>query len=322
MQLRAALVLLLLVPAQASASADALLLDCTDDERLSRTYAQADYRKALEQLATDSDQYGNCREVIRNAARAAAADSADRGQRRAERPGTVTPALAGGPPQRTADEALTAANPAERERVRELQRGEAPPTTRAQSRSAGGDAQQPADDARRRPRGGRSAGGGTARSSAARETLKRSRRRRLRLRCCQEQGQSGVGTQGGRLEVEVERSHARVVDAMASRGGQPHVVCRPGGRGTRRCALTAPRSAAWGRGRRGLPPPRSAGSARCRGRPAPSRRRTRGHAGRGRRSAPDWAGRASRRRCARTQHAPGRWTRGSPSYGCARAPCP
>ena len=56
----------------AHASGKAVLDDCTDDERMSKTYSQADYRSALGQLAADTDQYGNCRDVIRRAMLAAA----------------------------------------------------------------------------------------------------------------------------------------------------------------------------------------------------------------------------------------------------------
>ena len=41
--------------------------DCTDDEVLTKTYTQKEYRDALEQLAADADEYGNCRDVIRRA---------------------------------------------------------------------------------------------------------------------------------------------------------------------------------------------------------------------------------------------------------------
>jgi hypothetical protein len=58
--------------ASASASGKAVLDDCTDDERMSKTYSQSDYRDALDGLAADADQYGNCRDVIRRAMLAAA----------------------------------------------------------------------------------------------------------------------------------------------------------------------------------------------------------------------------------------------------------
>jgi hypothetical protein len=66
--------LALLVPAAtASASGLAVIRDCTDDEVMSKTYSQKDYRDALRQFAADGDQYGNCRDVIRRAQEAALA---------------------------------------------------------------------------------------------------------------------------------------------------------------------------------------------------------------------------------------------------------
>ena len=66
--------LALLAPA-ASASAAGLdvIRDCTDDEVMSKTYTQKEYRDALRQFAADGDQYGNCRDVIRRAQAAALA---------------------------------------------------------------------------------------------------------------------------------------------------------------------------------------------------------------------------------------------------------
>ncbi len=72
----------LLAAGTAHGSAKDVLRDCTDDEVMSRTYTQKEYRDALKQLAADADQYGNCRDVIRRAQQAALAagkkkDSAD-----------------------------------------------------------------------------------------------------------------------------------------------------------------------------------------------------------------------------------------------------
>jgi hypothetical protein len=50
-----------------------VIRDCTDDEVMSKTYTQKEYRDALRQFAADGDQYGNCRSVIRRAQAAAAA---------------------------------------------------------------------------------------------------------------------------------------------------------------------------------------------------------------------------------------------------------
>jgi hypothetical protein len=48
-----------------------LLLDACRDERVDGTYSQRTYRRALDQLPADSDQYTACRETI-NRARLAA----------------------------------------------------------------------------------------------------------------------------------------------------------------------------------------------------------------------------------------------------------
>ena len=37
-----------------------VIRDCTDDEVMSKTYTQKEYRDALRQFAADGDQYGNC----------------------------------------------------------------------------------------------------------------------------------------------------------------------------------------------------------------------------------------------------------------------
>jgi hypothetical protein len=58
---------LLLVPATAVASGRDVLRDCADDEVLSRTYTQREYREALSRLATDSSEYSDCENVIRRA---------------------------------------------------------------------------------------------------------------------------------------------------------------------------------------------------------------------------------------------------------------
>jgi hypothetical protein len=62
-----------LAAASASASGLDVIRDCTDDEVMSKTYSQKEYRDALRQFAADGDQYGNCRDVIRRAQAAAAA---------------------------------------------------------------------------------------------------------------------------------------------------------------------------------------------------------------------------------------------------------
>lgn len=67
----AALLLLVLCGPAAHASGKDVIRDCTDDEVLTRTYTQAEYKQALGQLASDADQYGNCRSVIKRAQLAA-----------------------------------------------------------------------------------------------------------------------------------------------------------------------------------------------------------------------------------------------------------
>jgi hypothetical protein len=63
-----------LLPASAAlASGTDVIRDCTDDEVMSKTYTQKEYRAALKELAADADQYGNCRDVILRAQQAALA---------------------------------------------------------------------------------------------------------------------------------------------------------------------------------------------------------------------------------------------------------
>jgi len=70
-------------PATAAlASGRDVLNDCTDDEVMSKTYTQKDYRDALSQLAADADQYGNCRQVISRAQLRAAGAGAGGGRKK------------------------------------------------------------------------------------------------------------------------------------------------------------------------------------------------------------------------------------------------
>ena len=59
--------LLLAVPATALASGETVLKDCADDEELSRTYSQAEYKKAIASIPADLDEYTDCRAIIRKA---------------------------------------------------------------------------------------------------------------------------------------------------------------------------------------------------------------------------------------------------------------
>lgn len=69
----------LLGASAAHASGKDVIRDCTDDEVMSKTYTQREYRDALKQLAADADQYGNCRDVILRAQQAALAAGRDSG---------------------------------------------------------------------------------------------------------------------------------------------------------------------------------------------------------------------------------------------------
>jgi hypothetical protein len=72
--LLATLLLLLLMPAAGAVAGDRpqdLLIDACRDEKVDGTYSQRTYRRALDQLPADSDQYTACRDVI-NRARIAA----------------------------------------------------------------------------------------------------------------------------------------------------------------------------------------------------------------------------------------------------------
>jgi hypothetical protein len=74
--LTATFLLLLLLPAAHALAADNasdLLVDACRDEKVDGTYSQRTYRRALDQLPADSDQYTACRDVI-NRARLAALD--------------------------------------------------------------------------------------------------------------------------------------------------------------------------------------------------------------------------------------------------------
>jgi hypothetical protein len=66
-------ILCLAVPAAAHAdgSVTTLLRDACNDEHVDGHYTQAQYRKALDQLAADSDEYTACRDVIERARLAA-----------------------------------------------------------------------------------------------------------------------------------------------------------------------------------------------------------------------------------------------------------
>ena len=100
MRLRLALltvVAVLLTTTAAHASGQDVIRDCTDDEVMSKTYTQKEYRAALNELAADADQYGNCRDVILRAQQAAlaAGTSRDKDAGSGSRDGTSPPAGGG-----------------------------------------------------------------------------------------------------------------------------------------------------------------------------------------------------------------------------------
>jgi hypothetical protein len=62
--LLAALAALLVLPAVAAASPEAVIRDCSKDEKLDGSYSNADLRYARDHLPTDLEEYSSCREVI------------------------------------------------------------------------------------------------------------------------------------------------------------------------------------------------------------------------------------------------------------------
>jgi hypothetical protein len=71
---------LLVLPAAAQASA---LTDCVRDNDLDHQYSNSELQKALDNLPTDSDEYGNCREILAGAITA----GSDKGGNRPGDPG-------------------------------------------------------------------------------------------------------------------------------------------------------------------------------------------------------------------------------------------
>jgi hypothetical protein len=75
-------ILLVLLPAGGAIARDNaqdLLIDACRDERVDGTYSQATYRRALDQLPADSDQYTACRDVINRARLAALSNRSSSG---------------------------------------------------------------------------------------------------------------------------------------------------------------------------------------------------------------------------------------------------
>jgi hypothetical protein len=71
-----ALGLFVAVPAASAASTTQILRDCADDGVLQGDYSPAEFRKARQNIPTDTDEYTDCRDVL---ARAAVAGVAGRG---------------------------------------------------------------------------------------------------------------------------------------------------------------------------------------------------------------------------------------------------
>src|SRR6185312_10103945 len=82
MRLPALLVLVVLsacLPvAEAAASGGDVIADCTKHGTLTKHYSQREYRQALASLPADVDEYGDCRNVIKDAQVAAAASTGSR----------------------------------------------------------------------------------------------------------------------------------------------------------------------------------------------------------------------------------------------------
>jgi hypothetical protein len=92
--LTAMTILCLAVPATAGAEGGVtkLLRDACGDEQINGTYTQAQYKEALDQLPTDSDEYTGCREVLQRGRLAALAA----GKHKSSGGGGSTGAAAGG----------------------------------------------------------------------------------------------------------------------------------------------------------------------------------------------------------------------------------
>src|SRR5829696_1345805 len=61
------LLLALLAPALAHAGGDDVIRDCTSNGALTKKYSDRDYKRALSDLPADVDEYGDCRQIIREA---------------------------------------------------------------------------------------------------------------------------------------------------------------------------------------------------------------------------------------------------------------
>jgi hypothetical protein len=121
----------ILLPAGAAPAAGKdVIRDCTDDEVMSKTYTQKEYRDALKELAADADQYGNCRDVILRAQQAALAAGKDKDAGAGGGNGGGGPSGgAGAIGSAPAQEQLTSATKAEREAVEQARDTPAAPVS-------------------------------------------------------------------------------------------------------------------------------------------------------------------------------------------------
>ena len=110
----AAVLALLAGAPPAFASGTTVINDCTDDEVMARTYTQQEYRDALRDLPADADQYGNCRDIIARAQEAAARKGSKGAAKKPQEQGDASTAAAPKSSDRSADEQLAAATPADR----------------------------------------------------------------------------------------------------------------------------------------------------------------------------------------------------------------
>lgn len=123
--LTALVVLMLLVPAPAALArdrSDELLDDACRDEQVDGTYSQSDYRKALDKIPADADEYTGCRDVIRRARLAAASrqhDDAQRGPASNGSSGANGSSGSGPPAGSPGSDPLQEATPTERKAVEE-----------------------------------------------------------------------------------------------------------------------------------------------------------------------------------------------------------
>jgi hypothetical protein len=113
----------------ADAAGRTVLDDCTDDERMSKTYSQKDYRDALDQLAADTDQYGNCRDVIRRAMLAAAGARKPGGATKGSGGDGSSSGDGGAIGSAPAQEQLSTATPKERGAVERARNDSGPPSS-------------------------------------------------------------------------------------------------------------------------------------------------------------------------------------------------